>query len=390
MRIGFFTDTYLPTTHGVEVSIETLRKNLEAMGHRVFIYAPESPGYEDKNPNVFRFKAKKIIKKPEISFAFSSLPSKRNFREIERLKLDIAHAHTPFSLGILAKYIAERQIIPLIYTHHTHYPEYAKVYLKENLLLPYLAKVYSTWFSNISDAVIAPSVKIKKLLQDYGINKKVPIHILPTGVDLKIFKKSPRNGQILRKKIGISSNFKILLSVSRLGKEKNVEFLLKAFAEVLKKRKDVFLLIVGDGPFLEQLKKTADNLNISRYVIFEGRISHEEIAAYYQAADIFLFASLTETQGIVILEALASGLPQVVLKDDAFTNIVLNKRNGFIVAEQKPELFARKIIEILDSPSFYKKFSAEAIKTAKRFSEKDIAQQMVEIYQTQIKKYYRN
>ncbi|GAI38976.1 unnamed protein product, partial [marine sediment metagenome] len=152
MKIGFFTDTYLPVTHGVEVSIATFRKTLEAAGHQVYIYAPESPGYKDKNPNVFRFKSIRVIKKPEMRYAFDFLPIGHTFKEISRFKLDIAHAHTPFSLGLLAKYISGRQLIPLIYTHHTHYPEYAKVYLKEKVLLPRLAKVYSAWFSNLSNA----------------------------------------------------------------------------------------------------------------------------------------------------------------------------------------------------------------------------------------------
>ncbi len=405
MRIGFFTDTYLPAVHGVEVSIETFRKTLEATGHQVFIYAPESPGYKDKNPNVFRFKSKRVIKKPEMRYAFSFLPVGHSFKEISHFKLDVVHAHTPFGLGLLAKYISERQLVPLIYTHHTHYPEYAKFYLKEKILLPYLAKVYSTWFANISDAIIAPSLKIKKLLWGYGTKKEIPIHILPTGIDLKIFKKSPKSGRQLRKKFKIPPKTKILISVSRVGKEKNVEFLIKAFAEILnpvrdsegkekaqkehisngvKKRDDVLLLIVGDGPFLEQLKKIAQNLKIAKSIIFTGRIPHGKIPAFYQSADIFLFASLTETQGIVILEALACGLPVVVLKDDAFAGVVIDGQNGFLVREQSPKLFAQKITNLLENPSLYKKFSIKAIKTAQNFSERSAAKKLIEIYKSQI------
>ena len=388
MRIGFFTDSYLPVIHGVEVSIETFRKELEAMGHKVFIYAPESPGYKDKNPNVFRFKSQKVIKNPEMRYAFAFLPVNRNFKEIDRFKLDIAHAHSPFSLGILAKYISERQIIPLIYTHHTHYSEYAKAYLGEKVLLPYLAKIYSTWFANNSNAVIAPSLKIKKLLQNYGVKKKIPIYILPTGINLKIFRKSVKKKQNLRKKLKISPKTRVLLSVSRIGKEKNIEFLIKAFHEVLKKRKDVLLLLVGDGPFLEPLKKISQKIGIAPFVKFVGRISHEEIPSYYQSADVFLFASLTETQGIVVLEALGCGLPVVALKDDAFSNVVLNGKNGFLIKKQSPKIFAQNIISILNNPDLYKKFSISAVKTAKKFSEKKMAEKFVEIYKKNIDKYY--
>lgn len=389
MRIGFFTDSYLPEIHGVVISIENSRKTLEAMGHQVFIYAPESPGYKDKNPNIFRFKSRKFIKKPEIRYAFNFLPIDRTFKEIRRFKLDIVHAHTPFGLGLLAKFISERQLIPLIYTHHTHYPEYAKIYLREKVLLPYLTKVYSTWFANISDAVIVPSLKIKKLLQEYGIKKKIPIYILPTGINLKIFKKSLKNCQALRKKLRIPPETKVLITVSRIGKEKNLEFLIEAFAEVLKKRDDVLLLMVGDGPFLDQLKKIAKNLKITQSVIFTGGVPHEKIPAFYQSANIFLFTSLTETQGIVILEALSCGLPVVALKDNAFAGLVVDGKNGFLVKSGAPKLFAQKIIKLLENPTLYKKFSTRAINTARNFSQRNTAKKLIEIYKSQIEKYYQ-
>ena len=389
MRIGFFTDTYLPVVHGVEISIETFRKSLEARGHQVFIYAPESPGYKDKNSNVFRFKSRRVIKKPEMRFAFNFLPVDRRFKEISRFKLDIAHAHTPFGLGLLAKYISERQLIPLIYTHHTRYQEYAKTYLKEEIFFPYLAKVYSTWFCNFSDAVIAPSLKTKKLLRKFGVKKKIPIYILPTGIDLEVFKKSLKEKRDLRKKLKISPKKKILISVSRTSKEKNVEFLVKTFAKVLERRDDVLLLMVGEGPYLEQLKKVAKNLNITQSIIFAGRIPHEKIPAYYQAADIFLFASLTDTQGIVILEALACGLPVIALKDDVFGGVIEDGRNGFLIRRQSSRMFVQRINQLLDDASLYKKFSARAIKTAHNFSKESAVRRLIKIYKDQIKKYYQ-
>ena len=389
MRIGFFTDTYLPAIHGVAISIESFRKALESMGHEVYIYAPEAPGYKDTNPNVFRFKSKRIIKNPEMRFAFDFLPVGRSLREVSRFKLDIVHAHTPFGLGFLAKYISERQLVPLIYTHHTHYPEYAKVYLKEKIFLPYLAKIYTAWFSNLSHAIIAPSLKMKKLLQDYGVRKNVPIHILPTGIDLKIFKKSEKNRLALRKKLNISSKTKILISVSRIGKEKNQEFLLKAFAEILKNKDDVLFLMVGGGPFLEKLKKIAQNLKVSNRVIFTGRVPSKEVPSYYSASDIFVFASLTDTQGIVILEALSCGLPVVALKDDAFSDVVSDGKNGFLVKQDVPKMFAKKIISLLENPSLCKRFSADGVKTAGKFSDKNLAENLIKIYKTQIKEFYK-
>lgn len=389
MRIGFFTDNYLPATDGVVISIEAFRKNLEKMGHEVYIYAPESPGYKDKSPRVFRFKSQKFIKDPEMRFAFNFLPVGHKFKNITRFKLDVVHAQTPFGMGLLAKYISNNQLIPLIYTHHTHYPEYVKFYLKEELLLPYLAKIYSSWFSNISDAIIAPSVKIKNLLRNYGVKNKVPIYILPSGIDLKIFKKSLKNRKKLRKKLKIPAEKKVLISIGRMGKEKNVEFLLKSFAEILKEKKDVLLLLVGDGPYLQEFKDISDKLGISHSVIFIGKIPHKEIISYYQAGDVFIFSSLTDTQGIVILEALACGLPVVALKDEALTDIVLNNKNGFLVKNQSTKVFAEKIIKVLDDKVVYKKFSQKAIAIAKKFSEENVAKKLSEIYKRHLKKKYK-
>lgn len=383
MKIGFFTDTYLPVIHGVEVSIETFRKSLEKRGHKVFIYAPYAPGYKDKNKNVFRFRSIKVIKKPEMRFALPFLP-KDHFDKIMNLKLDIVHSHTPFSMGLLAKYVADHQKIPLIYTHHTHYPEYAKFYLKEKIITPLLARFLSGWYSNMADAVIAPSFKIKKLLAEYGVKKTKPIYVLPTGVNINLFKKSAKRSFFVRRKFLIFPRAKVLIFVGRMGREKNLEFLLKSFSEVVKSAGDVFLLMVGDGPFLKELRELAGDLGIERNVVFTGAVPHKEIPDYYKAADVFVFSSKTETQGIVILEAMASGLPVVALKDEAFREIVIDGKNGFLVKSRKAKIFANKI---LNSFAFHGEFSKNSRETACEFSEEKQAEKLLGIYKDSMKSY---
>ena len=382
MKIGFFTDTYLPVVNGVEISIETFRKSLEKMGHKVFIYAPYTPGYKDKNPNVFRFQSIRVIKKPEMRLAFPFLP-KDHFGKILDFKLDIVHSHTPFSMGLLAKYIADHQKIPLVYTHHTHYPEYAKFYIKEKIISPLLGRFLSAWYSNLSNTIIVPSYKMKRLLKEYGVKKKKPIYVLPTGVNVKIFKESKKAGLKIKEELGIAKKNKVLIFVGRIGKEKNPGFLLKATKEVLKKR-NAILLMVGDGPFLNGLKEMAKKLGIEKNTIFTGAIPYQKIPAYYQASDIFVFSSLTETQGIVILEALACGLPVVALKDNAFKGIIINNKNGFLIKKSWPENFAKKILEILKKPFLYKRFSISSRKIAKDFSEANQAKKLINIYKSLI------
>jgi glycosyltransferase involved in cell wall biosynthesis len=383
MRIGFFTDTYLPVIHGVEISIETFRKSLEKMGHKVFIYAPHAPGYKDKNPNVFRFQSIKVIKKPEMRLAFPFWP-KNHIGEITDFKLDIAHSHTPFSMGLLAKYITDYQKIPLVYTHHTHYPEYAKFYLKERVITPFLARFFSGWYANLADAIIAPSYKMKKFLREYGVKKNRPIYILPTGINLQIFRESKEVGLNFRKKLYISPEAKILLFVGRMGKEKNPEFLLKALKETLNKKGDIILLMIGDGPFLKELQKMARRMKIEEKVIFRGAVPYKEIPFYYQASDIFVFSSLTDTQGIVILEALACGLPVVALKDDAFEEMVIDNENGFLVKKFLPEIFAERVLKILDDSVIYQSFSDNSRKIAHNFSEENQAKKLLNIYKSLI------
>lgn len=383
MKIGFFTDYYLPSGAGVTISIETFRKEMEKRGHKVFIFAPASKNYTDKNPNVFRFKSLTLSKTRDLYLALPFLPEKRKIKEILNLKLDIIHAQSPFSLGFLGKYVSLRQKIPFVYTHHTHLEEYARFYLKENFFTPSLAKTWTTFFCNLSSSIITPSQKIKKVLQDYGVKKE--IFVLPTGVDLNVFKKSLKQRTLLRKKLNIDEKSKILMFVGRMEAEKNPLFLVDALKEVLKKKNNVFLLMIGTGPYEKKVKDWAKKLGIEKFVTCTGKIPYEEIPSYYQGSDIFSFPSLTETQGIVILEAEAVGLPVVVLKDDVFSGIIKDGKNGFIIKKQKPEVFANSILKILDDKKLYNKFSKSSQEIAKSFSKEKQTKKLLDIYKKLLK-----
>src|SRR3989338_1033300 len=389
MKIGFFSETYLPVIHGVTISIETFRKELESMGHKVYIYTLDIPGYKDKTPNVFRFKSIRIIKNPELRQLQPALhlkPVRASLEEIHKLKLDIVHAHTPFSLGVLAKSVSKEQKIPMVYTHHTDYPEYIKFYWKDKIILPRLMKVYTRLFSNLSNGIIAPSLKIKRYLRGYGVNKKIPIYVLQTGIDLNLFKKSPAAGFLVRRKLGISPQAKVLICVGRIGQEKNVEFIIRAFGEISKDREGIFLMMVGEGPFFESLKKIVKDSGLDKKVIFTGRISHDEIKDYYNAADLFVFASYTDTQGIVIIEAMACGLPVVALKDDAFSDMIADGKNSFMVNKQSEKIFAQKVNQLLGDKELYRKFSSAAIKQAAAFSKENMAKKLISVYKSLLKK----
>jgi 1,2-diacylglycerol 3-alpha-glucosyltransferase len=226
---------------------------------------------------------------------------------------------------------------------------------------------------------------MKRLLLEYGVKRTKPIYILPTGINLKMFKKSKKEGLKVRKKLKISPRAKILIFVGRMGKEKNPEFLLRVMSEILKKRKNVILLMIGDGPYLKELQKIAQKLKIENNVIFTGAIPHKRIPTCYQASDIFVFSSLTDTQGIVILEAMACGLPVVALKDDAFKEMVVDNKNGFLIKKSSPEIFAKRVLEIVAKISLYKKLSIASHRIARDFSKENQAKKLLKIYKSLIK-----
>ncbi len=386
MRIGFFVDSYLPNTFGIEVSIESFRKNLEKLGHQVFIFAPYFANYKDTNPRIFRFRSLKICEKPEMRVALPFLSDNiEQFKKVQELKLDIVHSHSPYTMGYLGKYAADKQGIPFVYTHHTQYSEYAKVYFKDKLILPRLAKMWSKLFANWADLVIAPSPKIEKMLREDGVEKRIAV--LPTGIDLSIFKKSNKKRKEIREKLGIAPQTKVLFFAGRISEEKNVAFLIDALKETLKKRKDVRLLLAGLGPkpYLRKLIKKAEENKVRAFVRFLGLLPRKDMPSFYQAADIFVFPSLTETQGIVVLEADASGLPVVVLEDDAFKNIVVNNKNGFLIKNNSPSSFSAKILKILEDKDFYDKLSLGSRLIASRFSIEKQTEKLLNLYSSVLK-----
>lgn len=382
MKIGFFTDTYLPVGYGIQISVETFRKTLEKMGHEVYVFTPYVPGYKDVIKNVFRFNSVRIIKNPEMRLA---LPIAHNgeLRKAVNFDLDVVHCHTPFTMGFLGKYVSKHQSIPMVYTHHTAYPDYAKVYLKEKYIIPEMAKWVSKLFGNWADGVIAPSVKIERTLREYGVKK--PIYILPTGVDLDYFKIDARSraaAKALRESWGVKAGDKVLLSLCRIDKAKNLGFIAESFPYVIKKYPNTKLVFVGDGQYMKELKALVKRLGIATNVIFPGFIDDAHKSAYYQAADAFLFASNTETQGIVILEAMVSGLPIIALQDDSFKGQVKNGRNGYLLdSRTSPEGFGKKIIKFLgDDSEKLREFGKNSVEMAKDYSEKHQAEKLLAIY----------
>jgi len=354
MKICFFTDTYLPEPNGVAENVALSAKSLEARGHTVYIAAPKSPSSQDKDPDVLRLSSIKVYKNPEFRL-FVPLPEK-DLRRLTRLKADIFHGHAGGTLTIFGWELAKIKDVPYVFTYHTLLNRYTH-YIPGNLLRPKVAEVATRVYCNLTDHIIAPTARVKKELASYGVTK--PISVVAGGVDLKRFGREHEG--YLRKKLNLPKEAKILLYVGRLSEEKSVDFLLEAFQIVKKQRKDTWLALVGDGPDRKKLEHLSAKLKISSRVIFTGFINRDKMSRIYPGADLFVFASKTETQGLVVIEAMASGLPVVAVEDEAFAGVVLDGKGGFLVKGGRED-FAQKILMLLEDQPLCEQFSLKARK----------------------------
>lgn len=319
MNIGIFTDTYFPQVSGVATSILTLKNDLERKGHSVYIFTTTDP-HVDKDiiePNVFRLQSV-----PFISFTDRRIAIRGLFHAVEiakELELDIVHTQTEFSLGMIGKYVANRLKIPCVHTYHTMYEKYLHYVLNGHLLKPYHVKQMTKMFLSHAAGVVAPSKQTKEVLDRYDI--KIPISVIPTGVDISEFTK-PIDTKKLRSKLGINENSPVLLSLSRIALEKKIEDTLAIMPKLIEEFPDIKLVIVGDGPDMEQIQNIARDLNIMENVVFTGEISHDQVAPYYHMADLFVSSSDTEAQGLTYIEALAAGA-KIVVKSAPYTDSLL-------------------------------------------------------------------
>ena len=386
MRIGLFTDIYLPTVFGTELATERVRQSLEALGHRVYVFAPETPGYVDESPRVLRFRSQRIPSNPESRLAFSFLPVGRSYREVLDLRLDVAQAQTVGAMGSLARRIAQHQGIPLLYAHHSMYPAYAGSASADAQLVPSLVRTYTKWFAARADAILAPTEKVKKLLVHWGIAAHTPVHVLPTGIDPAVFHRHAASRARVRRQLAIAEEAVVLATVSRLVKEKNLDLLLDGFRRVSRADPRTLLLVVGEGAYRGQLEKRARRLGIAGRTIFTGLIPHEQVPAYYRAADIFVFPSVIESQGLVVLEALASGLPVVAPRDDAYLQFVLDGVTGRLVHPLDPAGIARACLGLVRDGRARQSSARAAVRLSRRFTLEKTAGRLVEIYRQTTRK----
>ncbi|WP_137602366.1 glycosyltransferase family 4 protein [Paucilactobacillus nenjiangensis] len=314
MNIGLFTDTYFPQVSGVATSIKTLRDELRAQGHHVYIFTTTDPkvGPEDDEPGVYRFTSVPFVSFTDRRIAVRGLF--KAYKLCKELELDVIHTQTEFSLGWMGKVTARSLKIPCIHTYHTMYQDYLHYIANGRILKPRNVKQMANVFMMNMAGIVCPSERVRSTLTGYGI--KVPMRVIPTGVNLDRYSVQRDEAQIktMRESLGYNSDTPVLLSLSRLAFEKNIHELIEALPDILESEPKAQLLIVGDGPARETLEKQANQLGLADHVTFTGEINNNDVQKYYQLANVFVSASDSESQGLTYIEALASGLPIVVMK----------------------------------------------------------------------------
>lgn len=378
LRIAFFTDTYLPNIDGVVNSIRGYRSELEKRGHSVCILTSGSKqdAEENQDPEVYYFKSVAFPPYPQYKIALFPF----NASSIcDENAVQVIHSHAIASMGVAAIAAAKLRKLPLVGTFHTMAPKAGFLIARGQVAQSIFSAV--SWkaieqFYKPFDLVMAPTETIRRQLEENGVERTA---VVPNGVDLHRF--SPKtDGRIARRMLNIGDDEKVVLTAGRLSEEKNVDVLLKAAAEVLKREKARFI-IQGDGPAKAKCMKLAKKLGLGDRVIFTGFVKDYEVPFFYASCDVFVTASTFETQGLALLEAMASGKPCIGADALAIPEVVKSGKNGLLFEPQNEIDLAIKITELLQMPARERgKMGAEARKTAARFSIEKSTDKLIAAY----------
>lgn len=347
MKILFISDVYFPRINGVSTSIRTFVEQMQGLGHEVHLIAPDYGVSTQDESWIKRIPARSIYFDPEDKLmkygeAMQRLPGLR------REKYDIVHVHTPFVAHYLGLELARELNVPCVETYHTFFEDYLHHYLPwiPKPMARGVARMISKRQCNAVDAIVAPSQPMLDVLRGYGVS--VSAEVVPTGLQMQSFKAA--DGQAFRQKYEIPLERPMLLYVGRVAFEKNIAFLLEMANVLIKEVPDVLLVITGEGPAEASLHKLTQQLGISNNVKFIGYLDRErELNACYQAADVFVFASKSETQGLVLLEAMAQGTPVVAIAELGTASILVNGE-GALIAPDHVVGFAEKVKHLLIYP----------------------------------------
>lgn len=377
LRIALFSDSALPILNGVSISIDSLIRELRRQGHSVHLFTASHFRHKDKDPNIHRFPA---FQTPWTKgYPLAIPPFYPMLREFRRHTFDVIHSHTPFTIGFVGLRWAQSHELPIVATYHTLYDKYVHyVPFFPKWYVRYKTAKHTHFYFDSVDHVITPSEAAQKWLRRHSV--QTPMTVISTGVPAP----SPWDRSEARASLGIDPESKVLLYVGRIAREKNMITLIRAAAEAMRADPRVHLIIVGDGPFRRDCEAEVRTQRIGDRVEFTGYIPRENVSQYYAAADLFVFASMTETQGLVVVEAMSYGLPGVVVQGGGAAEAVRDGENGFLVRND-PEVIADRITACLENDDLYARLSRHAVGTAKAYSPEATANEVVAVYRQVIR-----
>ena len=377
MRILMISDVYFPRINGVSTSIQTFKSEFNNNGHQVTLIAPDYPNASDQEESVIRIPSRTIPFDPE-----DRMMKYKNILQIiprlKKIKFDLVHIHTPFIAHYAGIKIAKSLNIPCIITYHTLFEEYLYHYIPfiPKQTLRFFARRFSSSQCNQVRGVVAPSSVIVNLLERYGVENK--IKIIPTGIDSKKFING--KGNDFRTKFGISADKMVLLNVSRVAFEKNIGVLIEVLHRIKKQIPNIHLIIAGEGPARKSYMQQASKLGLNDHISFVGYLDrNSELVDCYHSADVFVFSSRTETQGLVLLEAMAAGTP-VVSVAAMGTKDVLKGCGGAKITDGSVDDFCHKVVTLLQNQETLTKLSEQAEIYARKWDSTALAEKMMGFY----------
>jgi len=390
LKIAMFTNNYFPVIGGVPISIKRLSKALRKRGHEVKVFAPEYKEETEDEENIIRCKSLYHYQESGLEFPVTNIYSPQIKKDFKAGDFDLVHAHHPFWLGNKGRKLAEKFNLPLAFTYHTRLEKYSHyvpdiLFMRKffkNRLSHFLIKN----FANDTDAVFAPTKSTKEYLRNVGVSRY--IKVMPTGIDFDYYDCNQDKIKDLRKEL-IADSEHLLITVSRLSKEKNLYFLLDGIKR-LKEKSDLNfkLIVIGSGSEKDNIEKFIKDNDLADYIELIGAVDFREMAKYYLASDLFVFASTTETQGMVLLEAMAGNNPVVAVKSSGIDDVIENDYNGY-KTEEDPDKWSKRIEELLRDKEKYQQSSQNAREMAESYSIEEMGAEAEKLYYKilQLKKY---
>ncbi|GGY81196.1 glycosyltransferase [Marinobacter zhanjiangensis] len=381
LKVTMFTNNYLPFIGGVPISIERLRKGLQKLGDQVQVVAP---AYQDQPEQ-----EKQVLRVPSLlamgahrEFRMANIFLGRIRRGVREFRPDVIHLHHPFWLGSLGLFMARVLNVPAVYTYHTRLEHYAHFVPLPGLLFRNLiSHALIKRFASRCDGVIVPTYSTEEYLRMIGV--KTPTYVQPTGIEYERFRQvSDSEIEALRQRLKLSRDTRIFVSVARLSNEKNIDFMIDALADLRKQCDTPFhFLMIGDGHQRERLQARVTELGMDGNITLVGPVPPDEMALWYRLGDAFLFASKSETQGMVILEAMAAGLPVVAVRSSGIDDVIQHGVNGYKTPERR-DLWCERVKQLLEDDDLRQQLSDNALAFAHDYSVENFAANVREIYAT--------